>query len=70
MAFAAVMGVDFAFSFVTMASALLPLESKPVAQIGIGSTAFGATTDARTNGVTPNLFLYDVGGKKFAKHGM
>lgn len=70
MAFAAAMGVDFAISGITMAAALAPVEEKPVARIGIGSTMLGATEDARTNGVMPNLYLYDVHGKMFAKHGM
>ncbi|CAN9125418.1 unnamed protein product [Alternaria alternata] len=68
MAFAAAMGVDFAISGITMAAALAPVEEKPVARIGIGSTMLGATEDARTNGVMPNLYLYDVHGKLFAKH--
>jgi hypothetical protein len=70
MAFAAAMGVDFAISGITMAAALAPVEDKPVARIGIGSTQLGAQEDARTNGVMPNLYLYDVRGKRFAKHGM
>lgn len=68
--FAAAMGVEFAISAVTMIAALLPAEEKPVARIGIGSTAIQQQEDARTNGVTPNLHLYDVRGKRFARHGM
>ncbi|KAH6461593.1 hypothetical protein HBI57_075700 [Parastagonospora nodorum] len=68
MAFAAAMGVDFAISGITMAAALAPVEEKPVARIGIGSTQLGAKEDARTNGIMPNLHLYDVRGKRFAKH--
>ncbi|KAF1973809.1 hypothetical protein BU23DRAFT_638997 [Bimuria novae-zelandiae CBS 107.79] len=70
MAFAAAMGVDFSISGITMAAALLPVEDMPVARIGIGSTELGAQKDARTNGVMPNLYLYDVRGKRFAKRGM
>lgn len=70
MAFAAAMGVDFTLSAVTMGAALLPVEEKPIARIGIGSTAIGQQEDARTNGVTPNLYLYDVRGKRFAQQGI
>jgi hypothetical protein len=70
MAFAAAMGIDFAISAVTMGAALLPVEDKPIARIGIGSTALGQKEDARTNGVIPNLHLYDVHGNRFAQQGM
>ena len=70
MAFAAAMGVDFAISGVTMVATLLPVQTVPVARIGIGSTQLGTQEDARTNGVMPNLYLYDVRGIRFAKHGM
>lgn len=70
MAFAAAMGIDFAISAITMAAALAPVGGKPAARIGIGSTQLSAKEDARTNGVMPNLYLYNVQGKRFAKHGM
>lgn len=69
MAFAASIGLDFAALAVTMGSALLPPEENPVARIGIGSTMLGEQEDARTNGIIPDLGLYDVRGKLFARSG-
>jgi hypothetical protein len=70
MAIDAAMGIDFALTGVTMAGSLLPTEEKSFARMGIGSSALGGSEDARTNDITPNLYLYDVHRERFAQQGM